>query len=87
MAKVTVSLPDEFLREVDRHAKAQGCSRVELIREAVRAMLADKGTGRRSWKDAIAPLKALEPQWIGQWDSTDIIRDHRETCDGREDRR
>ncbi len=83
MAKVTVSLPDEFLKEVDRHAKALGCSRSELIREAVRAMLADKGAGRRSWKDAIAPLEELEPQWIGQWDSTAIIRAHRETCDGR----
>ena len=87
MAKVTVSLPDEFVREVDRHAKAQGCSRAELIREALRAMLVDKGTGRRSWKDAIAPLEELERQWVGQWDSTDVIRDHREACDSREDRR
>lgn len=31
------------------------------------------------WKEALAPLKELEQQWVGQWDSTDIIRYYRET--------
>ena len=87
MAKVMVSLPDEFLKKVDRTARAQGRSRSELIREALRVMLTDKNAGRRSWKEALAPLKELERQWVGQWDSTDIIRYYRETRYGREDRR
>src|SRR5437016_14409221 len=33
MAKIMISLPQEFLRKVDRAAKAQGRSRSELIRE------------------------------------------------------
>ena len=87
MAKVMVSLPDEFLKRVDRTAKAQGRSRSGLIRDALRVMLAAKETGRLSWKEALAPLKELEQQWVGQWDSTDIIRYYREIRYGREDRR
>lgn len=87
MAKVMVSLPDEFLKKVDRRAKAQGRSRSELIREALRLMFARKRAGRRSWTDAIAPLKELERQWVGRWDSRDVVRYHRGTHDGREDRR
>ena len=87
MAKVMVSLPDGFLKKVDRTAKAQGRSRSELIREGLRLMLTGKGKGRRSWKEALAPLKELEQQWVGRWDSTDIIRYYRETRYGLEDRR
>ena len=87
MAKFMISLPDGFLRRVDRTAKAQGRSRSELIREALRGMLADHGTARRSWTDALAPLRELEAQWVGRWDSTDIIRYYREIRYGREDRR
>lgn len=87
MAKVMVSLPDDFLRKVDRAARAQGRSRSELIREALRSALGGRGTHRRSWKEALLPLRELEQQWIGQWDSTDIIRYYRETRYGTEDRR
>jgi Arc/MetJ-type ribon-helix-helix transcriptional regulator len=87
MAKVMISLPDNFLKKVDRTAKAQGRSRSELIRETLRFTLAGKEAGRRSWKEALAPLKELEEQWVGRWDSTDIIRYYRETRYGREDRR
>ena len=87
MAKVMISLPDEFLKKVDRTAKAQGRSRSEMIREALRVMLTSKETGRRSWKETVAPLKELEQQWVGQWNSTDIIRYYRNTRHGREDRR
>ena len=87
MAKVMVSLPDQFLKRVDRAARAQGRSRSELIREALRVLLAGKDADRRSWKDALAPLTELEREWIGQWDSTDIIRYYRDTRYGREDRR
>lgn len=87
MAKVIVSLPDDFLRRVDRAARIQGWSRSELIREALRTMLDSKVARRRSWKGALAPLRDLEQQWIGQWDSTDIIRYYRDTRYGPEDRR
>lgn len=62
MANVMVSLPDRFLKKVDRTAKAQGRSRSEMIREALRAMLTSKDAGRRPWKEALAPLKELEQQ-------------------------
>ncbi|MGH7319828.1 MAG: CopG family ribbon-helix-helix protein, partial [Candidatus Rokuibacteriota bacterium] len=71
VAKIMISLPDGFLRRVDRTAKAQGRSRSELIREALRGMLADQATVRGSWKDALAPLRRLEEQWVGRWNSTD----------------
>ena len=57
-----ISLPDEFLKKVDRTAKAQGRSRSELIREALRSMVTSKESGRRSWKEALVPLKELEQQ-------------------------
>jgi metal-responsive CopG/Arc/MetJ family transcriptional regulator len=87
MAKVMVSLPDDFLTKVDRTAKAQGRSRSELIREALRTLLGGKAARRRSWKEALALLRDLEQQWVGRWDSTDIIRYYRDTRHGREDRR
>lgn len=87
MAKIMISLPNDFLKKVDRTARAQRRSRSELIREALRAMLAGEGGSRGSWKEALAPLEELEAQWVGQWNSTDIVRYYRETRYGREDRR
>ncbi len=87
MVKVMVSLPDAFLKNVDRPAKTQGRSRSEVVREALRLMFARKGAGRRSWKAASAPLEELERQWVGRWDSTDVIRRYRHARDGRKYRR
>lgn len=87
MAKVMISLPDEFLKKVDRTARAQGRTRSELIRDALRTVLNGKNRRRRSWKKALAPLRDLEQHWVGQWDSTDIIRYYRDNRYGREDRR
>lgn len=86
MAKVMVSLPEDFLKRVDRVARAQNRSRSELIREALRAFMSG-GAPRRAWKNALAPLRDLEERWVGHWDSTDIIRYYRETRYAREDRR
>jgi hypothetical protein len=36
--------------------------------------------------EALVPLKALEHQWVGQWNSTDVVRYYRETRHGREAR-
>jgi Arc/MetJ-type ribon-helix-helix transcriptional regulator len=87
MAKIMISIPDEFLKKVDRTARAQGRSRSELIREALRGALAGKESERRSWKEALTSLQGLEQQWVGRWNSTDIIRYYRETRYGRKDRR
>jgi predicted transcriptional regulator len=87
MAKVMISLPDEFLKKVDRTAQAQGRSRSALIREVLRTVVGGKNSRKRSWKRELAPLRELERHWIGQWDSTDIIRYFRDTRYGREDRR
>ncbi len=86
MAKVMVSFPSQFLKKVDRAARSQGRSRSELIREALRVTLGEKGA-RRSWEEAVAPLRELEEKWVGQWDSTDIIRYYRDSRYGRKDSR
>ena len=87
MAKVMISIPDGLLKKVDRAAKKTRRSRSEVVREALRADLTTKATQRQAWKNALAPLRKLEQQWVGQWDSTDIIRYYRDTRYGREDRR
>jgi Arc/MetJ-type ribon-helix-helix transcriptional regulator len=86
MAKVMVSFPAQFLSKVDRAARSQGRSRSELIREALRVTLGE-GKARQSWKDAVAPLRELEALWVGDWDSTDIVRYYRDRRYGRKDRR
>lgn len=86
MAKVMVSIPSQFLKKVDRAARSRGLSRSGLIREALRGALGES-QDRRSWKEAVAPLRELEERWVGQWDSTDIIRYYRDRRYGREDRR
>ena len=80
------SFPGEFLKKVNRAAHSQGRTRSELIREALRATLGER-PARRSWKDAIAPLRDLEKAWVGEWDSTDIVRYYRDRRYGRKDRR
>jgi hypothetical protein len=50
-------------------------------------MLAGEARGRRSRHEALVPLKELESQWVGQWNSTDIVRYYRESRYGSEDRR
>ncbi len=87
MAKVMISLPDTFLEKVDRVAEAQNRSRSELIREALRTLLGGEQRTSRSWRKSLTRLRELEHQWVGQWDSTDIIRYYRETRYGRESRR
>jgi len=86
MAKVMVSFPNQFLTKVDRAARSQGRSRSELIREALRVSLGEQNA-RQSWKDAVAPLRELEALWIGDWDSTDVIRYYRDRRYGPKDRR
>jgi Arc/MetJ-type ribon-helix-helix transcriptional regulator len=85
MAKVMVSFPADFLERVDEEARIQNRSRSELIREALRKSLRAR-PDRRSWRGALERLRRLETEWIGEWDSTDVIRSDRERHIG-EDRR
>jgi Arc/MetJ-type ribon-helix-helix transcriptional regulator len=86
MAKVMVSFPARFLSKVDRAARSQGRSRSELIREALRVTLGERNA-QQSWKEAVAPLRELEALWVGDWDSTDIVRYYRDRRYGPKDRR
>ena len=46
MAKVMITMPDELLKKADKVATAEHRSRSELIREALRAYLAERATGK-----------------------------------------
>ncbi len=87
MAKVMISLPDAFLKKVDRAARAENRTRSEVIREALRAFLSARRPARPSWREALAPLSDLEGKWLGEWDATEIIRYFRDTRYGPEGRR
>jgi CopG family transcriptional regulator/antitoxin EndoAI len=84
MAKVMVSLPDEFLVEVDRVAQEEHRTRSELVREALRLYMAVRQQPRRPADDARV-LRAVKTQdslarlapGIGE-DSTADIRRWRE---------
>lgn len=87
MAKVMISLPDEFLARVDQVAREEHRSRSELIREALRRWLDERhAPSRRAWREALRTMQALEDKWVGEWDSTDVIREFRDTRHGDTDR-
>jgi Arc/MetJ-type ribon-helix-helix transcriptional regulator len=87
MAKVMISLPDEFLARVDQVAGEEHRSRSELIREALRRWLDERrAPSQRAWQEALRTFEELEGKWIGEWDSTDVIREFRETRYGDTDR-
>lgn len=82
MAKVMISLPDEFLKAVDAVSRAEHRTRSELIREAVRAYF-QKGQSYTRPIDNPVIRKAFESiratKWRGKFDSAQLIRRMRET--------
>lgn len=82
MAKVMISLPDEFLETVDAASRAEHRTRSEFIREAIRAYF-QTGQPYKRPIDNHAIRKAFESiratKWRGQFDSTQLIRRMRET--------
>lgn len=82
MAKVMISLPDEFLKVVDAASRAEHRTRSEFIREAVRAYFQQERPYARPM-DNHAIRKAYESmratKWRGNFDSTQFIRRMRET--------
>lgn len=82
MAKVMISLPDEFLSEVDKTAASEHRTRSDLIREALREYLREE---KRFQKPIENPLvqKAFKTirslSWKRKFDSTEIIRKMRDS--------
>lgn len=77
MAKVMISLPDEFLSEVDKAAKSEHRTRSDLIREALREYFRggnrpQKPIENSRVREAFETLRSLT--WKEKFDSTEAIR-------------
>jgi len=82
VAKVMISLPREFLAEIDRVAREEHRTRSELLREAVRLYLRTRQAVPRDdprvrQAVAIQDRLAAEDRTVG-WDSTAELRRWRE---------
>lgn len=63
MARVMITVPDEFLKEIDAVANEEHRSRSELIREAMRVYFAVRGRkSRSSLLDKPSVQRALQIQ-------------------------
>lgn len=58
MAKILVTMPDEFLNKVDGLADTERCSRSELIRAALRNYM--RRVSKQQLKDASRNAEILE---------------------------
>ena len=58
MAKVLVTMPDEFLNKVDGLADSERCSRSELIREALKNYM--RRLSKKKLKNASRNAEILE---------------------------
>ncbi len=77
--KVMISIPEEFLAEIDRVAAAENRSRSELVREALRQYVELRVRPRRPIDDprvqeAVRRIEELRRIPSDGRDSTDIIR-------------
>jgi metal-responsive CopG/Arc/MetJ family transcriptional regulator len=61
VARFVVTIPDDFLEEVDARAKAEHRSRSELVREALRSYLRSGG-GREDISDRPGFKRAIQFQ-------------------------
>ena len=80
MSKVMISLPDEFLRDVDGIARAEHRSRSELVREAIRRYVNSQAAHpnrKARGEAAVRILKARLRLPKGE-NTTSIIRQMRE---------
>ncbi len=82
MAKVTISLPEDVLSELDRVAQSEHRTRSYLVREALREYLRPEKRSKRPIddprvRDAFETLRSLS--WEGKFDSTEIIRKMRDS--------
>jgi len=80
--KVMISLPEQFLSEIDDAAKSEQRTRSELIREALREYLNKMKEYKRPIdnprvREAYKGLRSII--WKDKFDSTEIIRKMRES--------
>lgn len=85
MAKILVSLPEGFLRDMDRAARLEHQSRSSFIREAVAKYLHHAGTQEvpRALdpviRRAVAMQDAMGRRLKGRWESAQEIRRWRDS--------
>lgn len=84
MAKVLITLPDDLLDRVDREARQQRLTRSRFVQDAVRRQL--------GWAQDDVIEAALERgrqvlASLGRFESTDLIRQERDTRDADDRRR
>jgi len=83
-AKVMISLPEPFLEEIDRQAKAEHRSRSEFLREAVRFYLrAQEGRLPPGQLPEVQRAVSIQDQLAGamadsEVDSVEVLRTWRE---------
>ncbi|MGQ9615498.1 MAG: ribbon-helix-helix domain-containing protein [Spirochaetota bacterium] len=80
--KVMISLPDQFLSEIDDAAKSEHRTRSDFIREALREYLNKIKEYKRPIdnprvRKAYEGLRSI--RWKEKFDSTEIIREMRES--------
>lgn len=81
--KVMISVPEEFLEQLDDLAKAEHRSRSELIREAVRFYAEERAARGRPVDDpgvraAYERVRAVARTWTEPLDTTALIREMRD---------
>ena len=71
---VTISLPPALAREVDKIARAEGRTRSELFREAVRQYI----ERRKRWEQLVATAReAVKGKRLSEEDVVRAVRDYR----------
>lgn len=82
--KLSISLPQELLAEVDELAQAENLTRSAVIREGVAAYVAGRKSARRQQErrkrvdDALAGLDLIAQEWgADERDSLDYLREIR----------
>jgi hypothetical protein len=70
MAKTTIELPDDLLREAKAHAAYERTTLRELVERGLRAtLMRGKGTGRFRLRDGSVDGNGLQPEFQGAgWD-------------------
>lgn len=85
MAKVTVSLPEELIAQIDQVARAEQRTRAELLHEAIEHYLREKG-GLHRWEDPVV-LNAVATQrriaQLGEGEQSDVVAEIRQMRESR----
>ena len=85
MAKVMISIPDDFLKEVDKMARREHRSRSELLREALRQYFRSKNLSyprpidNPMVKNAIEHMRKGALKWRRDKEASQIVRQMRES--------